>query len=466
MTSCVRSIGLAIVFVLTATAAVPRAQPTADGSRIRPDSVNRRYWEYRNAPIVLLGGSVEDNLFQIADVEAHLDLMKSVGGNYVRNTMSSRDEGNAWPFARNAEGKYDLSQLNGAYWERFDNLLRLAHARDIIVQIEVWDRFDFAQEPWKSNPYNPANNVNYTVEQSRLQVDYPRHPGRNDNPFFRTVPELEHNRTVLSFQHAQVDRMLSSSLRLGNILYCMDNETNGSPEWGAYWSRYIRDKARARGVEVHTTEMWDPWDLSDPMHGHTVDHPDLYSFVDVSQNNHQKGQVHWDNLQRQREAVGRQPRPMNNVKVYGADTGKYGTDRDGTERFWRNLIGGTASVRFHRPPSGLGLSASAQAHVRSARMLADRFGFPRAAPDSGSRKLLDRESNEAYLTSENGRHVVYFPDGGAVRVDLRDTPGRFTLRWLDIARSRWTDGGEVNGGAAVLLNVPGQGHWVAMLEAN
>ncbi len=250
-----------------------------------------------------------------------------------------------------------------------------------------------------------------------------RVPGRNENPFFRSVPALAHNRTLLPFQHAQVDRLLAISLAYGNVLYCMDNETNGDPAWGAYWARYIRHAARTRGVEVHTTEMWDPWDLGDPMHGHTFDHPDLYTFVDVSQNNHQKGQTHWDNMQRQRSRLAQKPRPMNNVKIYGADTGPYGTDQDGTERFWRNVIGGMASARFHRPASGLGLTPRAQSHIRSARVLADRFPFVRATPDAASRRLLDREPNEAYLTTAGRQHAIYFPNGGAVRLESGGTTG-------------------------------------------
>ena len=435
-----------------------------DGARIRPHGANPAYWEYRGRPVVLIGGSVEDNLFQIADPRAHLDLLRSRGGNYVRNTMSSRDPGNVWPFARNADGRYDLSKPGDEYWRRFEALLRLARERDVIVQVEVWDRFDFAREPWQDNPYNAAHNVSYTAEQSRLLPDYPRHPGQNDNPFFRTVPALEHNEPVLRFQRAQVDRMLEVALPYGNVLYCMDNETSGSPEWGAYWARYIRQAARARGVEVHTTEMWDPWDLADPLHAHTLDHPELYTFLDVSQNNHQKGQAHWDNMQSQRGRVAPRPRPMNNVKVYGADGGRFGTDRDGSERFWRNLVGGMASVRFHRPPAGLGLSDQAQAHIRSARLLADAFAFTRAAPDGALLRLLDREPNEAYLTSAPGEHAVYFPRGGSVRLDLRDAPGRFRLRWLDVGRSRWTEGRRVEGARLVRLDAPGDGHWVALLE--
>ena len=436
--------------------------PAAEVARIRPHAARPAYWEYDGMPVVLIGGSVEDNLFQIPDLGAHLDLLKSAGGNYVRNTMSSRDEGNVWPFAQDGSWRYDLSRPNPDYWRRFEQLLRLAHERDIIVQIELWDRFDFTREPWTLNPYNPAININYTTATSGLQPAYPNHPGRNDNPFFRTVPALDYNSVVLEFQHAQVERMLSISLHYGNVLYCIDNETNGRPEWGSYWARRLRERAAKAGVEVHTTEMWDAWDLSDPMHAYTFDHPDLYTFLDVSQNNHQTGQTHWDNLQRQRERIAARPRPMNNVKIYGADTGPYGTDRDGAERFWRNLIGGTASVRFHRPPSGLALSPQAQAHVRSARMLADRFQFARATPDVSSAQLLDREANEAYLTYGDGRYAVYLPDGGAVRLDLQGTVAGLTLQWLNVAASEWSPAVPVQA-RPLDLTAPGAGHWVALV---
>jgi len=41
--------------------------------------LNRRYWSYRSRPVVLLGGSVEDNLFQIPDLAEHLDCLAAAG---------------------------------------------------------------------------------------------------------------------------------------------------------------------------------------------------------------------------------------------------------------------------------------------------------------------------------------------------------------------------------------------------
>ena len=455
------------LLLATATACAP-ALPSGPASGlpepIRPSAENPRYWEYRGAPVVLIGGSREDNLFQIPDVEEHLDLLVSAGGNYVRNTMSSRDTGNVWPFHRRPDGRYDLERLNDEYFERFERLLRLAAERDVIVQIELWDRFDFAREPWQENPYRPGNNVNYTPAESGLADEYPRHPGQNDNPFFRSIPEHDHQRTLLRYQHAQVDRLLGISFRYPNVLYTMDNETSATEQWGAYWSRYIQRRAAEAGVEVHTTEMWDAWNLRNDQHRRTLDHPELYTFVDISQNNHNTGQEHWDNLQWVRGYTASTPRPLNHVKIYGADSGTYGTDRDAVERFWRSLLGGAASIRFHRPPSGIGLNELSRANLRSARMLLAEYDLFHATPDVESRLLTERDEGEAYLSEARGeQYAVYFPDGGSVGVDLRGAEGDLRVRWLDVIASQWREAGPLRGGGTATLAAPGGGHWVALI---
>ncbi len=427
------------------------------------------YWRFAGRTAVLLGGSVEDNLFQIDGLQEHLDLLTSVGGNYVRCTLSSRDEGNVWPFQRDAEtGLYDLARPGTEYWRRLERFLEITAERSIVVQIEMWDRFDFVREPWRDNPYNPKNNVNYAVEESGLVEQIDSHPGKRENAFFRTVPELENNQTVLPYQHAHVDKLLSISLRFGHVLYCMNNETNESHEWGAYWSRYINSAAERQGVGVQTTEMWDAHDLNHPMHSHTFDHPELYSFVDVSQNNHQTGQAHWDNLQaaRRRLIESGRPRPMNCVKVYGANGGKHGDTLNGQQRFWRSLMGGCAAVRFHRPPSGLGLSDLAQSHICSARMLTDAMDFPSAEPNNAL--LAGRAENEAYCMARPGEsYAVFFPGGGEVSLDVSAVgESGVTLRWLDILAGRWldTESAEVNDGRISLKTPRSDDYWAVLIQ--
>ncbi len=443
--------------------AVAAASGTADGG-IRPWPSNPRYWEYRGRPVLLLGGTKDDNLFQIPDLKEHLDVLVAAGGNYVRNTMSDRnDQGfEVYPFLRLPDGRYDLARWNDEYWRRFDDFLRWTAERAVIVQIEVWDRFDYSTKNWEPHPYNPRNNVNYTYAESGFAEHYPDHPGQNRQPFFFTTPGQRNNTVVLPHQQRFVEKMLSYTLRHDHVLYCMDNETSAQEAWGAYWAGFIRERAGRAGRTVCLTEMWDAWDLASAEHRRTFDHPERYDFCDVSQNNQKQGQEHWDKFQWVRQRIAAKPRPLNTTKTYGADGGRFGNHRHGLERWWRHLIGGAASTRFHRPDSGLGLSEPAQASLRAARRLESLVPLWEVEPAMSL--LADRADNEAYLAARPGRaYALYFTDGGSVGLDLRNAPGRFDLRWIDIATGDWGARDSVPGGEIVTVTAPGPGHWVAAL---
>lgn len=433
-------------------------------NRIQPWTQDPRYWQYKGQPVLLLGGSKDDSLFQIPDLKAHLDEMVTVGANYIRNTMSDRqDKGfEVYPYLRLPNGKYDLEQWNEEYWQRFENMLKWTAEREIIVQIEVWDRFDHARDNWEVHPYNPKHNVNYTYAQSGFAEHYPDHPGANKQPFFFTTPEQRNHALLLKYQQRFVDKMLSHSLPYDHVLYCMDNETSAEEAWGAYWAGHIRQRAREAGRKVCVTEMWDAWDLKSEQHRRTLDHPERYDFADVSQNNQKKGQEHWDNFQWVRAHIAGKPRPLNTVKTYGADTGRYGNNRDGVERWWRHIIGGAASARFHRPDSGLGLSVPAQASIRAARKLESLIKLWEVEP--ANELLSDRSVNEAYLAARPGEaYALYFTDSGSVKLDLKRFPGPFDVRWIDINTGNWGKRESREGGDLRTISAPGSGHWVAAI---
>ena len=448
----------------------------ADADRIQPYSENPHYWQYKGEPVLLLGGSDDDNLFQWEQekLESHLDLLVSVGGNYVRNTMSSRDAGNEFPFAR-ARDHFDLSRWNEAYWDRLENFLAQTHHRRIIVQIELFDMHDLIVPTlWDANPWNPDRNVNYTFENTRL----PRRPAgtvyRQDesvgrpHEFFHSVPAVNNDEVLLGFQRGFVDRVLKHTLRFDHVLYCISNEihTEYSPEWGWYWAGHLRQAANEAQKRIAVTEMfWAP-ELNHRAHRDGLDRPELFAFFEASQNSVQGGQTNWNQLQFVREYLGKQPRPINNTKIYGADTGPVwaGNGRDATERFWRNIMGGSASSRFHRPPTGLGLSQEAQRHIRSARMLTDAMNVFVCTPQN--ELLSERSPNEAYCLAEPGSHyAVYFPDGGAVKLDVSAAPGPLAVRWLDINRAAWHEPRTADSGEMLELAPPRGGHWAVTVKS-
>jgi len=457
--------------------------------RIQPWTEDNRYWQYRGEPILLLGGSDQDNLFNHPNIghdglEAHLDLLVSAGGNYVRNTMSSRDridpdsdlynDVNRYPFYFDEEaGLYDLDRWDETFWEQFKEFLRMTAERDIIVQIEIWDRWDMGEvwggaytaEAWAAHPYNPRNNMNYTEENTNLYED------RWENyPIFRTIPELDDSPIVLAYQEAFVAKLLELTFEYGHILYCISNESTATEEWSRHWAHFIRQKADEAGVGIELTEMWDAHDLTDPMHRRTFDHPELYDFVDTSQNNIQTGQTHWNNMQAARKMVADPPRPMNNNKIYGGEALGGGV-AEGANKFWRNILGGVASSRFHRPgPSdgffSIGLNERAQTQIRSARLFLEEFDVFRAEPDVDSSLLGNRDENEAYLAFIDGeQYAVFFPHGGSVTLDLSDFEGTLTVDWLNIDETSWnermkleTDHSEIN------LITPSAGQWIALVR--
>jgi len=426
-----------------------------------------QYWTINGEPTMLLGGSVEDNLFQITNLENHLDLLASVGGNYVRNTMSSRDEGNLWPFYFDeSKGKYDLNQWNNMYWLTFEKFLIATSRRNIIVQMELWATFDFYRDNWEKNPFNPINNSNYDSNRVDLPTRVPTHPVFTDNPFFRSIPMLTNNMRLLWYQQLYVDKVLSYTLKYGNVLYCIDNETSVTALWGQFWADYIKKKANEQGKKVFVTEMWDPHDLEHISHRETFDHPETYDFVEISQNNHQKGQRHWDNGLQQIARLKNMGnlRPVTNVKTYGNDKGRHGHGtQNGMQSFIRSVFFGSAAVRFHRPDSGLGLGDEAQSVIKSMRMLTDSMDFFEAAPDNSL--LQQKDPNEAYCRAIPGKqYAVYFTDGGGVSMDFSNCKGAGKIRWLNVMSAEWTNTKEVQPEANAQIIPPAEGQYVALIE--
>ncbi len=465
---------------------------------IRVYTENPMYWQYNGEPVLLLGGTVQDNIFQIENLEEHLDLLASVGGNYVRSTMSARDAGNAKPFMMR-DGLYDLDEPNPEYWNRFENLLQLALERDIIVQVEFWATYDFywGGSGWAENPFNPLINSSYTAEESGLpnEIDYPAQQA--NNPFFRSVPELDDMALVRKYQKKFVEKLMSIALKYPNVLYCIDNETKSRPEWGIYWSAFIRELAADAGKEIYVTQMWDNWDPTNGLvpgavtqgphlggwyaentnpelsewakPSNTVNDPESYQFVDISNNNAQKGEVHYQTSLFIRNVVqySANPRPVNNVKIYGGlmntlhqDTYHWtGLHKDAEERFWRNIFAGHASARFHRPDFGLGLNHVAQHHIQSMRMLTDEMDFFHHKP--ANHLLLNREENEAYCIAKEGEeYAIYFTGRGEMELDLPE--GEYEVRWLQVRSSQWSP-------AQTILNpdtlkTPSDDQWAVFLK--
>src|SRR5690606_21563624 len=117
-----------------------------------------------------------------------------------------------------------------------------------------------------------------------------------------------------------IDKVLSYTLQYDHILYTISNELfmQHSPKWSYYWAEYLNTKADEVGVSLHITEMIHHHDIKHPQHRQIFDHPEIFTFVDISQNAVQKNpDMHWQNLQWVRDYISQNPRPINHTKTYG-----------------------------------------------------------------------------------------------------------------------------------------------------
>lgn len=426
--------GVASILVVAMTFASGAA--FADNAdRIQPWPVNPFFWQYKGEPVLLVGGSWQDNLFNHPEgLQEHLDTIAAAGGNYVRNTMSDRNPENRYAFAQRDDGLYDLNEWDAKYWERFDNFLRMCYERDIIAQIEIWDPWDlFASEAplgygpenrgWEVHPFNPRNNVNYTAEESGLEEEITYFSGStpSNHVFFHTVPTMDDNVVVRQYQEAFVNRMLDFSLQYPNVLYCMNNEIGEDPEWGRHWARFICQRADAQGVNVYLADMRRNSNFSSSEQVELLRDDEHYDFFEISQNSVSVGQRHFSQIQSVRSQRLENPKPLNNVKIYGGEGhGWTGGELEATRRMWRNLIGGLASSRFHRPgpddrPFGIGANELALAHIRNVRTVMEEVGWPYIEPDLVFVELSSdvaaavqlEKTHLAYTRNANGEAFLY-----------------------------------------------------------
>ncbi len=225
-------------------------------------------------------------------------------------------------------------------------------------------------------------------------------------PFFHSIPGMplyeKRLDRIRRYQEAFVAKMLSYSLDHGNVLYCMNNETSTPAKWGQFWIRFIKERAESKGVSVCTSDMFDETFEADKGKHTPIIFEDVgqYMFADISQVNVQVyDDQHWKRLQLLLRLIDKHPRPTNHVKIYsgGFTTWGSGSLEDGVERFWRDILGGSAAVRFHRAPDYKPLSDRNKSCIRAARLMTTMIDLWDISPHM--KLLSQRSDNEAYLAA-------------------------------------------------------------------
>ena len=481
-------------------------------AEVRPYAENPWYWQYDGRPVLLLGGSDSDNIFQWAGegnkLVEQLNLLRKVGGNYIRCAMSSRQytpEGYRWnllpyPYAK-VNGVYDLHRWDAVYWGKLKTFLVETKRRGIIVQLEFFDRWNESGDSrkpgfgWYDSPWNPNNNSTYDWDDSPLLK-----PGETAfyNPFH--LAAVYRDPVLLEVQQNYIRKLLDVVIDGGfdHVLFQVDNESGiGDATLGPdpYWARFAREYAASKksgwGIYVCTSRRFHFPTPYKTTRFQNWDNPEIrvpitnaaFNYLDISQNNGVTGQTHYDNViwYREKAASHGGARPVNNTKCYhfnwpiGAEWKEHsaGTDAEASARPWRVVFAGGASIRFHRETAfrpggireGYGLGPEAQTLLRSLRLFAERVPLFTMEPHNDL--LSQRSDDEAYCLAGPGAHyAVFFTGRGdrTVGLDLGGAAMPVALSWLNVADSQWRNAGTLPGDRVQTLSPPKEGLWVAVFS--
>lgn len=199
-------------------------------------------------------------------------------------------------------------------------------------------------------------------------------------------------------------------------------------------------------------------------HKASLDHPEIFDFVDLSQNSgrYGVGENLWDNFRYAYNYISDHPRPINHTKTYGGERHGLRGVHDAREKYLRSIIGGCASIRFHRPPSGIGLNQDAQKTIAMIRRIEDII--PLWKVEARQDLLSARESDEAYLAADPGKkYLLYLTDGGSIMLDMTDTEGEFLLKWINVQTGEWEFDLPLIAGNFRKISAPADGGWIAVI---
>jgi hypothetical protein len=462
------------------------------GDPITPYDGNSFYWKFRNQPCLLLGASAKNNLFQCAttahpcglDLTEHLDHLAEVGGNFLRCSLSVREKGDVQPFIKNKKtGLYALNSFAAEYFDRLQEFCQETARRGFVVQIEVWDAWDFIAQnhAWEQSPWNPVNNKNFTAEDIGLDPDSGNSNLLTGHPFFRSVPALDDLQPLRSLQKKFLDRVLNQTLSFDNILYVIGNEADVDVHWVDYWGRYIRKKAAEKDKTVCLTDLSLSAYEGSPSAQRILEasstsakkdaaekvfsalkNPRLYQFLDISNYNLESGQEQYATALNLREVLLQQgtPKPIHCCKIYGAE-GAHGepasklggSQQDALQRLWRNFFAGVAGLIFHRPPEGLGLSSTAKIHLRAMRRLSEELALYISEPRPDLINPVDH--TEAYCFGNPAASLAICIIGsGSAEIDCECMDCSARLRRFDILRSDWIKDTPVMARGIIHLQAP------------
>ena len=155
---------------------------------------------------------------------------------------------------------------------------------------------------------------------------------------------------------------------------------------------------------------------------------------------------------------------MNNVKIYGAPMPRQPAISElNLDRFWKCIFAGCASARFHRPPTGIGLSEEAQKAIRVSRGFTSSFDIFHCEPRPD---LVKNLGCEVYcLARPSEVYALYFPEWGKTELKIDDCSGKLEIRWFNSEKAAFIAQETLQATKGIIrIRTPSERTWLALIS--
>jgi len=442
------------------------AQPAT--GPLRASSDNPRYFADSTGKIVYLTGShTWSNLKDMGSTDpppefefaGYLDMLGRYHHNFIRLwtwELSRYAYGGKptyaaqfpWPrtgpgTALDGKARFDLRQLDQAYFDRLRAHVIAAGERGIYVSIMLFEGHGLhASEPpwcWDGHPFNVRNNVN------GVDGD-PDGDGRGLETQSLLIPE------VTEIQEAYVRKVVDTVSDLDNVLYEIANESGAySTDWQYHFIRFIHEYERGKPKQ------------------HPVGMTFQYCHAPLRGTNQALSDSPADWVSPSPDGGYRDnPPAADGSKVILTDTDHLWGIGGNQAWVWKSFCRGLNPLFmdpylhdtfYARPMAGLDPEWDpVRNSLGHTRRYAERMDLAKARPS-------EEIASSGYCLAVPGEeYLVYLPEGGSVTVDLSAVSGQMTVEWFDPSQGR-THGAQVAaGGDRTSFQAPFAGDAVLYLK--
>jgi hypothetical protein len=442
----------------------PPAPPFSMGP-LKVHSSNPRYFMDGSGKAVYLTGSnlgweLQDDAWGekvTFDFASYLKFLTNHNHNLIRlwmveNTRLEKGRADAlatpMPYKRTGLGnaldgglKFDLNQLNQAYFDRLRSRIIEARNRGIYVMVMLFQGFSSDHlggdgrddNPWFGHPFNANNNVN------GINGD-PNGDGLGREIHSLAVP------AIIDLQKKYVKKVIDTVNDLDNVLYEICNECRIDNHW--------------------------QYEMINTIHNYEATKPRQHPVVmSVSWSEGIGGQDTADLFASPAEAIApgtnpddyeHNPPPADGAKVVISDSDHINWRTNNPQLVWKNFLRGNNPIILdndlvERADTDWEPIRWAMGHTRS---YADKMNMAAVTPRGNL-------SSTGYALAHPGQeYLVYAPSGGDFTVNLSGSSQNFRVEWFNPATGISSNGGSVAGGAKRSFSPPFSGDAVLYLKAD